>query len=210
MTQLDKLASIDDIRSIWRLETDFTKWLAEGKNLKVLSDAVGFSIILMEQESSVGNFRVDLYATTEFSDKKIIIENQLENTNHDHFGKLLTYAACKSADYIIWIVKKAREEHRQAIAWLNQHTDEETNFFLIEIEVWKIGDSLPAPKFNIVEQPNNWGKVIKTSTILSYYRTQKTYCIIIFGGHLLNMRLRSQTLHLSLNYEMHGNFIGIA
>lgn len=82
----------------------------------------------------------------ETSRKRIIIENQLEKTNHDHLGKIITYASGKDANYIVWIVKKARNEHRQAIDWLNEHTDSELNFFLIEMGLWKIGSSDVAPK----------------------------------------------------------------
>lgn len=95
------------------------------------------------------------------TDNKIIIENQLEQTDHDHLGKVITYALCHDARTIIWIVREAREEHRQAVDWLNEHTDEEINIFLCRIELWKIGDSEIAPKFQIVSSPNNWTKTIK-------------------------------------------------
>lgn len=168
MPKLDKLKRIDDLREIWKHEAqDFSKWLAEEENLKELSDAIGISIVLNERESSVGSFSVDLFATEEGSGRKVVIENQLADTDHDHLGKIITYAAGKSADFIIWIVKKARDEHRQAIEWLNQRTDENIGFFLIEIELWKIGDSLPAPKFNVVEKPNDWAKTMKAVEGLS-------------------------------------------
>lgn len=93
--------------------------------------------------------------------------DQLEDTNHDHLGKVITYAAGKGAEVVIWVVAHARDEHRQAIEWLNQHTDNDFGFFLVEIELWAIGDSLPAPKFNVVEQPNEWAKAIKMSEGLS-------------------------------------------
>ena len=93
--------------------------------------------------------------------------DQLEDTNHDHLGKVITYAAGKGAEVVIWVVAHARDEHRQAIEWLNQHTDNDFGFFLVEIELWAIGDSLPAPKFNVVEQPNEWAKTIKMSEGLS-------------------------------------------
>ena len=160
--KLGKLEKINDLRSIWKHEAkDFTPWLAQEENLAILSDAIGIDIVLEEKESNVGDFSVDLYATEEGTNRKIIIENQLEETNHDHLGKIITYASGKDAEVIIWIVKKARDEHKQAIEWLNQHTDEKSAFFLIEIEVWKINDSDPAPKFNIVERPNDWAKAMK-------------------------------------------------
>lgn len=137
------------------------------RKLEILSEAVGIDIVVEEQESNVGDFSVDLYATEEGTGRRIIIENQLEETNHDHLGKIITYASGKDAEVIIWIVKKARDEHKQAIEWLNQHTDDKFEFFLIEIELWKINDSEPAPKFNIVERPNNWAKAMKKTAGLS-------------------------------------------
>lgn len=168
MATLGKIERIDDLRTIWSHEArDFSKWLAQEENLALLSDTIGIDIALEERESSVGDFNVDLYATEEGSGRKIIIENQLEFTDHDHLGKIITYASGKGAEVIIWIVKHARDEHKQAIEWLNQHTDENVGFFLIEIELWKINDSLPAPKFNVVEKPNDWAKAMKVVEGLS-------------------------------------------
>lgn len=162
METLGRLEKLPDLRTIWPLEAvNFTKWLARDENLLLLSEAVGLDIMLMETESCVGNFNVDIFAREERTGKNIVIENQLEETDHDHLGKLLTYASGKDASYIIWIVRKARDEHRNAVEWLNRHTDEDVNFFLLEIEVWRINDSLPAPKFNIVSMPNNWAKEIR-------------------------------------------------
>ena len=168
MSQLAKLTKITDLREIWKNEQrDFSKWLSEEENLKELSATIGIDIVLGELESAVGSFNVDLFATEEGTDRKIVIENQLADTDHDHLGKIITYAAGKSADVIIWIVKRARDEHRQAVEWLNRRMDADIGFFLIEIELWKIGDSLPAPRFNVVEKPNDWAKTIKTIEGLS-------------------------------------------
>ena len=162
MINLGQLKEIKDLRQVWPHEAlDFTPWLAEEDNLALLADAVGLEITVDETESKVGDFNVDIYATETGTDRKIIIENQLEDTNHDHLGKLITYASGKGADIVIWIVKRAREEHRAAIEWLNEHTDENISFFLIEIKLYKIGDSSPAVKFEIVEKPNNWTKEVK-------------------------------------------------
>ena len=168
MEKIGKIERIEDLRTIWRNEEyDFSKWLAEPENLSELSDSVGVSIQLEERESPVGKFSVDIFATEEDTGRKIIIENQLEDTNHDHLGKIITYAAGKDASLIIWIVKHAKEEHKKAVEWLNNHLDESIGIFLIEIELWKIGESLPAPKFNVVEQPNDWAKSMKSDDSVS-------------------------------------------
>ena len=161
-TNLGKIKKVTDLRSVWAHEEyDFSQWLAEEENLALLSDAIGIDIMLEELESAVGGFSVDLYASEEGTGRRIIIENQLEDTNHDHLGKIITYASGKDASVVIWIVKRARDEHRQAIEWLNQHTDEQIGFFLVEIELWQIDDSAYAPMFKVVERPNDWAKEIK-------------------------------------------------
>ena len=168
MDKLGKMIRITDLRSVWPHEAnDFTKWLAQEENLALLSDAIDIELELEERESSVGSFNVDIYAKEVGTNRRVIIENQLEDTNHDHLGKLITYASGKGAEVIVWIVKRARDEHRQAIEWLNQHTDSNIGFFLLEIELWQIGDSMKAPRFNIVEKPNDWSKTMKTIEGLS-------------------------------------------
>ena len=153
-----------ELRSFWQHEAlNFTKWLSEPEHVAMLSDEVGIEIEVTQVEASVGRFNVDILAKEENSNRKIIIENQLESANHDHLGKLITYAAGHEASYIIWIVKDVREEHRQAVDWLNEHTDEDTNFFLVTIELWQIGNSDPAPKFNVVCRPNQWQRSVRTS-----------------------------------------------
>ena len=174
MAELGKIEKIDDLRTVWKNEArDFTGWLAEDENLALMGDAVGMELDLEERESSVGSFSVDLFATEEGTGRKVIIENQLGDTDHDHLGKIITYAAGKDASVIIWIVKRARDEHRQAVEWLNQHTDESVGFFLVEIELWRIADSPTAPRFNVVERPNEWTKALRASEDLS--STKKTY-----------------------------------
>lgn len=165
MIELGKLEEITDLRSVWAHEAlEFTPWLAKEENLSILADTLGIEIALEETESSIGDFSVDILAKEIGTDKSIIIENQLEDTNHDHLGKLITYASGKNASYIIWIVKRAREEHKSAIEWLNNHTDDSVAFFLVEVKLYKIGDSNPAPKFEIIEEPNNWAKEIKKAS----------------------------------------------
>ena len=162
--KLGKLEKVKDLRSVWKHEAnDFTKWLAEEENLNLLGKEIGIEIELISTEAKAGSFSTDILAVEMNTDNKIIIENQLEATNHDHLGKIITYASGHDAKTIIWIVKEAREEHRQAVDWLNEHTDDEINIFLCRVELWKIDDSAIAPKFQIVSSPNNWTKTIKRS-----------------------------------------------
>lgn len=160
MVNRGTLKEITDLRSIWPHEAlNFTPWVAE--NVDLLADAVGLDITVDETESSVGDFNVDIYASETGTDRKIIIENQLEDTDHDHLGKLITYASGKGADVVIWVVKHAREEHKAAVEWLNNHTDDKIGFFLCEIKLFQIGDSQIAPSFTVVERPNDWTKEIR-------------------------------------------------
>jgi len=160
---LSKLNKVE-LRDVWGHEAiEFTNWLAQQENLDALSEEIGVDIKLIKTEASVGKFSVDILAEEEASGRKIIIENQLEDTNHDHLGKIITYASGYDAEIIIWIVKDVRDEHQKAIDWLNEHTDENISFFLIKIELWQIEGSNPAPKFEIMVSPNEWAKAIKTS-----------------------------------------------
>ncbi len=162
--KLGKLARTE-LRDYWKNEaTDFTRWLAEEENIELLADEVGIDIQITQTEASVGRFSADILGEEENTGRKIIIENQLEMTDHGHLGQLITYAAGLDAEYIIWIVRDVREEHLQAVDWLNEHTDEQINFFLVKIELWKIADSLPAPKFTVISRPNEWKRSVRTST----------------------------------------------
>lgn len=160
---LGKLEKVD-LRSVWKNEAkDFTNWLAEEANLSLLSDEIGIELKLVQTEAKAEEFNVDILAEEENTGRKVIIENQLESTDHDHLGKLITYASAHDAEIIVWIVKEVREAHRQAIDWLNEHTDEEINFFIVQIELWKICGSPCAPKFQIISKPNYWAKTVKKS-----------------------------------------------
>lgn len=155
---LGKLEEVD-IRELWIHEQyGFSNWLAKDENIDLLNEAVGLTLTDVDKEVYVGSYRCDLVAVDETTGIKVIIENQLEATNHDHLGKIITYASGLDANVIIWIVKEAREEHRSAIEWLNNNMAKEISFFLIEIHAYKIGDSLPAPKFEIIEKPNDFVK----------------------------------------------------
>lgn len=150
------------IRELWKHEQyDFSKWLAEEDNMQLLSEALGLSLTDIQSEQSVGSYRCDLICKDEITGKTVIIENQLEQTNHDHLGKIITYASGLDASVIVWIVANARSEHASAVEWLNKHTDDEVSFFLVEIHAYKIGNSDPAPMFKIIEKPNDFSKAVK-------------------------------------------------
>ena len=159
--KLGKLQEID-IRKVWQHEQyDFSKWLASEENIQELGDALNLSLTDVETEKFVGNYRCDILCKDEITGKVVLIENQLESTNHDHLGKIITYASGLDASVVVWIVSSARQEHASAIEWLNKHTDDDLSFFLVEVHAYKIGDSDPAPQFKIIEQPNDFVKSVK-------------------------------------------------
>jgi len=165
MAALGTLEQVD-LREVWKHEaTDFTQWLALPENIDQLAEVIlgGGALTVTGTEVNVGLYKADILAV-DSEDRVVVIENQLEQTNHDHLGKIITYAAGKQAEVMVWIVKQAREEHENAINWLNEHTDEHVHFFLIQIEAWRIGDSAPAPRFNVIAKPNDWLKVVKQDT----------------------------------------------
>lgn len=181
---LSKLEEIKDLRKVWPNEaSDFTPWLSQEDNIALLADAVGFDITVDETESSVGDFYADIFASETGTDRKIIIENQLEDTNHEHLGKLITYASGKSADVVIWVVKHAREEHKAAVEWLNNHTDENIGFFLCEIKLYRIGDSAPAVKFDVIETPNDWTKEVRKNDFPSKIGKKRHVYWVEFQNH---------------------------
>lgn len=159
--KLGKLEEVD-IRKVWPHEQyDFSKWLATEENIKELGDTLNLSLTDVETEKFVGNYRCDILCKDEITGKMVLIENQLEPTNHDHLGKIITYASGLDAAVVVWIVASVRDEHASAIEWLNKHTDDEISFFLMEVHAYKIGDSDPAPQFKIIEQPNDFVKIVK-------------------------------------------------
>lgn len=163
MPTLSRILKVNP-RNIWRHEAlDFTRWLAEEENISLLCDELQINIENVKTEAGAGRYSVDIVADEIESNRKVIIENQLEATDHKHLGQILTYASSFDASLIIWIVTDYTEEHRQAIDWFNRNMTDHISFFLVQIEIYQIGDSLPAPKFNIICEPNDWGKTIKKS-----------------------------------------------
>lgn len=156
--RLEKL----NLREAWSSESsDFTPWLATEENLQLLGETIGMELELESQEKDVGPFRADILCKDTANNNWVLIENQLERTDHTHLGQLLTYAAGLNAVTIVWIAERFTEEHRAALDWLNERTDDKINFFGLEIELWRIGDSPVAPKFNVISQPNDWSRTVQ-------------------------------------------------
>lgn len=228
--RLGKLEEINDLRSVWATEAGhFTPWLAKDENIAELGDALGLDITVEEIESNVGDFRVDIFASETNNGRKIVIENQLEDTNHDHLGKLITYATGKSANIIVWLVKQAKPEHSAAINWLNKYTTEEIGFFLCEIKLYKIGESDPAVKFEVIEKPNNWSKGVQKManakpieqqrheywTAFKNYATNNTDFNKQFKvrnpstDHWMNFSIKTSSCHISVSQIAKRNAISV-
>lgn len=160
-----ELSSIQDVnpREVWPNEAgDFTPWLAE--HIDLLGEVLGLDIEVTETEAAVGAFSLDILGKVSGSDGVVIIENQLERTDHGHLGQLLAYAAGLDARIVVWISPDVRDEHRQAIHWLNERTTEAMAFFAVKLELWRIGNSLPAPRFNVVAQPSEFQRTLAKGT----------------------------------------------
>ena len=158
VVDLGRLEKIS-LRQAWPDEAqNFTPWLAEDANLVLLGETLGIQMQVEAVEKLVGPFAADILAKELGSDRWVLIENQIEPTDHRHLGQLITYAAGLDARTIIWIAESFREEHRAAIDFLNRATTEEFAFFGIQVELYRIGNSAPAPRFSLVAKPNNWSK----------------------------------------------------
>ena len=225
---LGKLQKVD-VRTVWMHEAhDFTNWLAIESNLNLLGEEIGIDIKLIKTEADVGRYNVDILAEEENTGRKIIIENQLEMTDHDHLGKLITYASGYDANIVIWIVKDVRDEHKQAIDWLNEHTDDKVNLFAVKMELWKINDSPCAPKFQIISKPNDWAKALKSSTAnseltdtkmtqLDFWTKFKQYAIEkgsklrlrkAYPQHWYDISFGTSGVHISLTINTQSNLLG--
>jgi len=183
--ELGKLHKVEP-RKAWETELEFTKWLSE--NIDLLSNELGLELDVVELEAPIGDFKADILAKDLSTGKDVIIENQLEQTNHDHLGKILTYAAGKDASIIVWISPKFREEHQSALNWLNEKTVEGVSIFGIEIDLLKIDESKPAPWLNIVSKPDEWKKSSREGPV-----SEKMIAYQEFFQNLID-KLRSQGL----------------
>lgn len=158
--QLGRLQRVE-LRDIWLSEAvNFTPWLAREENLLLLGETLGIDLELEAQEKPVGPFRADILCKDVGTDSWVLVESQLERTDHTHLGQLLTYASGLEALTIVWIAARFTEEHRSTLDWLNKITDGSFRFFGLEVELWRIGESPAAPKFNIISKPNNWSKSV--------------------------------------------------
>lgn len=159
MADLGNLITLDP-RVVWPSEArDFTPWLAA--NITSLGQAIGMDLEITATEAAVGDFSLDILAKDLGSGRQVVVENQFGSTNHDHLGKLLTYAAGLDAVAVIWLAETIREEHREALEWLNRRTDSETHFFAVVVEVLQIDDSRPAFKFKALVFPNEWQRAAR-------------------------------------------------
>ena len=167
---LGKIKQVD-LRGVFQNEaTDFTPWLEN--NIDELSEVIGIEIIDVKREGGVGNFSCDLIGTEANSENKVIIENQLEQTNHDHLGKIITYASGVGAKYVVWVARKIREEHQKALEWLNENASG-VSFFGVEVSAIAIDESKPALSFRLVIEPNTWSKEVKQTVEQIDERHQK-------------------------------------
>src|SRR5947208_146288 len=185
----DMLGTLEpvDLRTVWTDEArKLTPWLSKPENLERLSKALDLELELEGTEMLVGPFKADLVANETSTNSRVIIENQLEKTNHDHLGKIITYASGLDAKVIIWIAKEFSEEHRRAIDFLNENAAPNLRIFGIEIQLWRIGDSPAAPLFKVISSPNDYTSNIRvieekqlTSTAslyLEFWTKFKEYC----------------------------------
>lgn len=161
--ELGRIHWVEDIREVWKHEASgFTPWLlANGDDL---ASALGLEIELEQTERSVGSFSLDLIGRDLTHDCRLIVENQIEPSDHGHLGQLLTYTAGTDAPTIVWIARSFRDEHRNALDWLNANTGEETRFFGVVVKALRVDRSLPAPFFEVVSKPNDWQKAVKAAT----------------------------------------------
>jgi len=158
---LSRLEAMDP-RDVWSDEArDFTPWLME--NAQYLGEVLGIDVEFESREHPVGAFSLDIFGRDITNECVLIVENQLADTDHKHLGQLLTYAAGTDASTIVWVSPHFRDEHRQALEFLNNKTGDDARFFGVEVSVVRIGDSAPAPMFNLIAKPSEWRSQVAAS-----------------------------------------------
>lgn len=190
MQQLSHLEYIKDPKDVWPSEAhDFTPWLLN--NAVRLSEVLGIDLELTENEYPVGDFALDLIGRDLTNDCPLIVENQLTVTDHTHLGKVVTYSAGTDARTIVWMATRFREEHRQALDWLNQVAEGNARFFGVEIQAVRIADSPPAPLFQLRAQPNDWASLVSSTTRASVVSSGKGGFYIQFWSSFIE-RVREE------------------
>jgi hypothetical protein len=198
-----------DLREVWAHEAlSFTPWLLE--NADVLADALGIELELEAAEHAVGGFSLDLLGRDLTNECTLIVENQVEPTDHGHLGQLLTYAGgVPDVGTVVWLAKMFRDEHRQALDWLNDHTGEDVRFFGVALRAVRIGDSAPAPLLDVVAKPNDWQKRVRTATTRVGER-EKAY-EAFWESLVAELRQRApSTLRLRSNKAPTSSYLGLA
>jgi len=160
MNSLGTLTKVD-LREVWQSESaNFTPWLASEENIGILGETIAMELEVEAMEKKIGPFRADILCKDTDTGNWVLVENQLDPTDHKHLGQLLAYAAGLHAVTIVWVAAISTDEHRATLDWLNEITDDRFQFFGLEIQLWKIDNSPVAPKFNIVSKPNNWSRSV--------------------------------------------------
>ena len=188
MGDLGTLSSVN-VREVWAGESrDFTPWLAE--NADQLGEALGMDLIHEQTEAAVGRYSADLVFREVSTDRFVVVENMFDPTDHDHLGKLITYAAGLEASYAVLLSPEFREEHRSALSWLNSVSADDFGFFGVVLEAWRIGDSLPAPRLRVAVKPDNWGRSVRAARVNSELSERARTYQQFWGEFLPAFRIR--------------------
>ena len=186
INSLSELGTLKEVslREAWSHEAhSFTPWLAD--NLDRLSTAIGIPLELEGQEVSVESFSADILARNPQNDTRVLIENQLEQTDHTHLGQILTYLAGLEAQVVIWVASSFRDPHLSAVKWLNDHTVAPFAFFAVQVKAVRIDDSPIAPLFEIVAKPNDWDRQIQKQVRSTGELSELSKWRLRFWEHLL-------------------------
>ena len=159
--QIGKKTRVQDIRSVWKKENDFSDWLVTEDGMSLLSEELGIEVENLCREVRAGDYPCDIVGNLLGDEHHVVvIENQYGKTDHDHLGKLLTYAAVHKATTGIWISETISDDHRKVIDWLNENTPDNVNLYLVGLKLYRIGDSAVAPQLDVVCRPNYEVKVV--------------------------------------------------